>query len=330
MRLRSFIVSDMAEAMTLVRREMGPDALILSARPTEGGNLEVRAASEAGDARAPEPELAPDEPPAPAEPDPGIREALIYHGAGSSLSQSLAEAAASLGEDAPGAALALALEARCRFRPVTTEERHPVMLIGAGGAGKSSACAKLAARAVLAGRETRLICADSGRAGAREQAERYAETVYAQFDAVDGPEEAGRCLRLSEDSEFVVIDSGAINLHDRAEREALSALIAATDAEPVLVLDGATAPGEAAMLSLRARALGATRVIVSKLDAVSCRGALPGLIQSGALAFAQYSATPYLGGGFAPASPLRLSRFLLDNSQADRALDERRDQGEAA
>ena len=58
MRLRSFIVRDMAEAMTLVRREMGPDAIIVTTRATEGGNLEVRAAVEAKpDGRA---ELDPD------------------------------------------------------------------------------------------------------------------------------------------------------------------------------------------------------------------------------------------------------------------------------
>src|SRR5690606_6539343 len=48
MRIRAFIAHDMAEALAMVRREMGPDAIIVSSEHTAGGNLEIRAAIEDG------------------------------------------------------------------------------------------------------------------------------------------------------------------------------------------------------------------------------------------------------------------------------------------
>ena len=48
MRIRTFTAASMSEAMALVRREMGVDAIIISTRNNPRGNVEVRAAIEGG------------------------------------------------------------------------------------------------------------------------------------------------------------------------------------------------------------------------------------------------------------------------------------------
>jgi len=44
MRLKTYTAKDMTEAMSMVRREMGPDAVIVATTKTRRGNVEVRAA----------------------------------------------------------------------------------------------------------------------------------------------------------------------------------------------------------------------------------------------------------------------------------------------
>lgn len=317
-RLRSFIVRDMAEAMTLVRREMGPDAIIVTSAKTESGNLEVRAAVEAA---APHPLESADRKPdssrtlggQTADKTGQIGEVLSAHGVEPDMAEKLGRAAESLGEDSPVAALALALETRFRFKPVSASLDRAVILIGPAGSGKSSACAKLAARAALNGESARLICADRMRAGAGEQLRHYAETTRAAFDIAEGLDALARIVGDAGEDEFVIVDAPAANLYDRADMAAMVDLIDAAGADPVLVIDSGMAREEASALARRAAQLGASRAIATKLDAVRGRGALLSLASPGDLAFAQFSATPYLGGGFAPATPLRLARFLLED-----------------
>jgi len=319
MRLRSFIVRDMAEAMTLVRREMGPDAIIVTTRATEGGNLEVRAAVEAKPSGGAEldPDAASRGPLGAAGLEPEslgrIGAILSAHGVEGEMADSLGRAADSLDEDSPVAALALALETRFRFRPVSAALDGAVVLIGPAGAGKTSAAAKLAARAALNGESARLVCADWARAAAPDQLRRYAEATRAAFDVAEDLDALARIVDVAGEDEFVIVDAPAANLYDRRDVAAMVDLIDAAGADPVLVIDSGMAREEASMLARRAGELGASRAIASKLDAVRGRGALVSLARPGGLAYAQFSATPYLGGGFAPATPLRLARFLLED-----------------
>jgi len=246
MKLRSFIVRDMAEALTLVRREMGPDAIIVSSQPTRSGNLEVRAALDAAPA---DPIAPPDEPQDAAE---GVAQMLLSRGVEAGLAENLGRAARALGEDAPAAALALALETRFRFRPVSAALDHTVILIGPAGAGKSSAAAKLAARAALNGDRTRLVCADWRRAAAVEQLDRYADATRAAFDAVADLDALASCVESAGEDEFVIVDAPAANLYDPRDVAHLTDLIDAARAEPVLVIEAGVAREEASALARRA------------------------------------------------------------------------------
>jgi len=307
MRLRSFIVSDMAEAMSLVRREMGSDAIIVSSAKTPEGNLEVRAALDRPAPAEPQAE-ARDNPPAR---ELGLVQALAARGVPAEWADSLGQAAESLEESAPETALALALETRFGFSPLSPED-EAVILIGLPGSGKTSACGKLAARAAVAKTPVRIICADWLRAGGAEQLAHYASVAKAGFAAAQSLE-AMAGLVEADDGAPAIIDAPGHNLHAREDRDRLVDLIDACGAEPVLTIEATLSADEAFRLARRAAELGVRRFILTKLDVAYGRGAALGAALCGDLAFAQFSASPYLAGGFAAATPLRLARFLLES-----------------
>jgi len=158
MRLRSFTAPTMADAMRLVRDELGPEAVILATEESDDG-YSISAAIEEGDADF-----------AAASADERdaletIAAALDGHGVPLALAQALGSAALdSIGEDAV-AALASALASRFRFSPIRLKTTDRMLLIGPPGAGKTVTAAKLAARQVLMRRSVRVISADTARAG---------------------------------------------------------------------------------------------------------------------------------------------------------------------
>lgn len=142
MRLKLYRAPAMAQAMALVRAELGEDALILATRRVDRG-VEVTAA------------LEPDEPlPMVAPPDPTRLAALDFHGVPVALHDSLlqGELAAALAKALPFGTLPLG--------------QAPLLLVGPPGAGKTLTVARLATRLVMAGILPMVITADGKRAGA--------------------------------------------------------------------------------------------------------------------------------------------------------------------
>lgn len=308
MRLKTFIARDMTDALAQVRREMGPDAVIVATTRTARGNLEVRAAVERPP--APAPEASEDAFHTPAD----IAAALAFHSAPPKLASELARAAAALGPE-PAAALARALELRFAFLPLPVHPDRPLFLIGPPGSGKSSAAAKLAARAALAGHPVALVCADGARAGAIAQTRAYAEALQASMAFAPEPGALARAIAQREEDAATFIDGPPTNPFDLEEVEAVARLVRASGAEPVAVLDAGQQPLDLADAAAVFASLGARRMIVAKADAARRIGGALAAADAG-LAFGAVSASPFVGGGVAPASPLRLARLLLDEAPA--------------
>src|SRR5882724_10914260 len=135
MRLRLFRAARMADAMALVRAELGADALILNTRKVADG-FEITAA------------LEPESPQTP--PDPTRMAALIWHGVPEDLRPALAHG--DLEE-------ALAQTVPFGVLPLEPDER-PLMLTGSPGAGKTLTTARLATRLVMGGIMPMVITTD--------------------------------------------------------------------------------------------------------------------------------------------------------------------------
>lgn len=331
MRLMTFSGPSLTEVMAQVRRDLGPDAVIISTGNRPGGGIEVRAAAEGprfGEFRdAPrlrasrESETQRRARPSP-EDDNHLAEILAFHGVPQRAAEALAKAARQFEDRGDTAALAAALEARYRFRPCPPVAERPLLIAGAPGAGKTSVLAKLAARAVAEGAQPILVSADPERAGAEARLQELAGKLRLDFASCDDPRELAQ---LANDAEApLLIDAPASNPFDVDDLDMLHAFAAPSDAEIVAVVEAGQSAEDAGDAAAMFAAIGANRVVLTKLDCARRLGAVVAAGEAG-LAYAQISASPYIGSGLAPATPLRLARTLLD----ERDLPANADEGEA-
>lgn len=321
MRLRTFSGATLSQVMSQVRRELGPDAVIVTTADAPGGGVEVRAAAERG-AVAPSGETAVttlqrrDAERLKARGDAAeglnrIARALVWHQVSERAAEAVMEAAVQLEDGEATATLAHALDQRYGVHPAEIDHDRPLLIAGPPGAGKSSALAKLAARAVTAGAAPYIISADA-RAGAKAQMAAYAGALGCPFESVDGPRELHALLaRLPAGP--ILIDSAGVNPFELDDLEALTDLADAADAEIIAVMEAGLAPGDAEDAAGLFASVGAGRVIATKIDAARRLGALLGFGEAG-LAYAHISASPYIGAGLAPATALRLSRAILEDT----------------
>lgn len=343
MRVRSFTAPTMPEAMAMVRAEMGEDAVILSSERSRRG-IEVKAAAERTApglenvdaaysrlaaleaelerrlvAAVAQPETAPPPPIRDPWTQDSIAAKLRFHELGADLISRLMEDAALSGSSPGPDSLALALDLHIAFAALPAEPDAPLALIGQPGAGKTAAAAKLAVRAVLAGRAATLITTDAS-AGALSQIEAFADLIRLPVEVAPDPEALSTLiarLRQEDPARALIVDTQGVNPFDRNELTHLRRLIAACGpgAEPVLVAaaqGGRDLEDQAVIF----KALGARRLIVTRLDIARRLGGLIGAARAAGLALAQGSASPYIAETMEPLNPFALARRLLTGDPA--------------
>jgi hypothetical protein len=187
MRLRTIRAARMADAMAILRAELGEEAVILGTRRVSGG-VEVTAGQDAED----EPVLIAPE----SVPEIGLPPALRRHNLPAALARRLA-----------GAPLAAALAQEFRFAPLPFDD-GPLLLVGPPGAGKTVTCAKLATRLLLAGTPPLLVSADGRRAGAAEQLAAFARVLSLPLSVAGTPGSLAKALANVGAGQTVLVQSG--------------------------------------------------------------------------------------------------------------------------
>jgi len=175
MRLTTFTAATMSEAMALVRARLGGDAIIVSTEEGDDGTMRLTAAVE--QTERPTPSTGPDVIDL-------LNEALSAHGVAPTLIEKILCAALPFETDDPLLSLSGAFTTVFRFAPIEAEAR-PLLMIGPPGAGKTVSVAKLAARAVMAGKPVRLVTADIVRAGGIEQLEAFARVLQLALERAE-------------------------------------------------------------------------------------------------------------------------------------------------
>lgn len=245
---------------------------------------------------------------------------LTYHGLSSHQVGAIVSTLRKLDTRDATHALTSALDARIVFQPVSEKPRRPVMLIGAPGAGKTVTVSKLAARARLAGHQIHVITTDTLRSGAVEQLGALLARMDAQVETAETPAALSKALARQRGRDAAIfIDTPGTNAFSDGERRDLNAFITAADIEPVYL---AAAGGDAAESGEQARIfgeLGATRLIMTRLDAARRLGALLTAALEGGLSIAQVSLSPYLSEPLSALNAGMLARILF--AQAKGALD---------
>ncbi|MBI4183108.1 MAG: hypothetical protein HY521_03805 [Proteobacteria bacterium] len=309
MRLKIFTAPTMAQAMAQVRRELGEDAIIVSSqRVPKGRGFRITAALESeGEAG-----LAAPAGPGRGEAVDSIRQTLAYHGIAGDLAERLLKTVEALDLADPVMPLAGAIEASFSFAPLPERlGERPFAFIGTPGSGKTTMVAKLAARAVIAGRPVRVITTDTIRAGAVAQLGAIARVLKLELGEAKTPADLTREVKALAAGTLTFIDTQAANPYDPETTAPLRSFIEAAEAEAVLVHPAGTEVRESAEVAEIFARLGATRLVATRVDAARRLGGLLAGADAAGLMFSEVSASAKIAGGLKPLSPLLLARLLF-------------------
>jgi flagellar biosynthesis protein FlhF len=312
MRLKSYNAPTMAEAMRMVREELGEDAIIVSTqRSSDGQGVRITAAlDDAGDDDAINRAITGKNATPFSE---KVREALAYHGTPARLADKLVQAAQAVEVGSPTMACAAALEDHFDFAPLPERKApRPFMLVGPPGTGKTITTAKLAARARLAGRPVGVITSDTIRAGAVEQLAAFTSILEVDLRQVRGPEALGQTVKeMMASYDLVFIDSPGLNPFSHHDMDYLKSLVQSADVEPILVLAAGSDAGEAADIGEAFGAVGATRLLATRLDMTRRLGAVLSAADGGQLMFSEVSLNPHVATGLCAVNPVSMARLIL-------------------
>lgn len=322
MRMKVFQADSMPEAIRLVRSELGENAIIVSSQRGEGGSgIRVTAAVEGNEPEPPPPLV--DQPLDAIE---EIANALDRHGTPAALAERLLHAAAPLAEkllraasilsvDAPVMTMAAALDTVFGFDPMLDlAPQHPIVLIGPPGSGKTVTVAKLAARAVLANRPVNVITTDTMRAGGIGQLQAFTRILDIDLQtALDAEslQDALTAAAMSRGDALTLIDTAGANPFDATEMDEVTRLVETVGGDTILVIPAGYDCDEASEIARAFGAAGATRMLVTRLDAARRLGSVLAAADVASLKFSGLSITPHIADGLSPVNPVSLARLLI-------------------
>jgi flagellar biosynthesis protein FlhF len=346
MRIKTYTATTMEKAMNQVRLEMGAEAIILSTQETDAGSVQLTAAVEQpemplsqanptdwaanwdddwkAEARQvqnkPANSLMAKKPAATAKkamPNSAKMDILIqsmaYHGIPTSLAERICRTALAVETEDVTIAVAASLDNHFRYSTRMNAGKFPLMLVGPPGVGKTLAIAKFAAAAKMDDRRIHVITTDTSRTGAVDQLKAYTDILGVKIWVAETAAELAEIRNKPElnDGGDILIDTGGINTYDTAEIEDLTLKIVSAKAEPVVVLAAGTDTAEMSDMAQTFAALGAKRMIATRLDTTRRYGGLFTAADSANLSFSFTSVSASVATGLHTLNPVNLARLIL-------------------
>ncbi len=196
---------------------------------------------------------------------------------------------------------------------VTPGRRRLVALIGPTGVGKTTTIAKLAANFHL--RERRrvgLITVDTYRIAAVEQLRTYADIIDLPMRVVATPHEMRDAVESMSNLDLVLLDTAGRSPQDEVKLQELEAFLTEADADEVhLVLSSGASAATLTRTAQRFRGVGATSLILTKLDEAGGLGNILPLLRSCKLPLSYLTNGQNVPDDIAPAERRRLARQVL-------------------
>jgi len=306
LKIRKYRAPTMREALAEAKRELGPDALILSTRELRrgvlGSEVEVTAAiddgtdvAESAQAYGPGSRAHGAHTAAPAPASTGLAEIDVERiiaplraelrslrsmlrpmaDVGHEIT-SLREAVAASAARVEAATDGPRLESLADRALTAPTQRRVVVLVGPTGVGKTTTLAKLAAHAALVERRrVAIISLDDYRIGGAEQIRTYADLIGVPVELVSEPTRLRATIDRLRDAERIFVDTAGRSPRDREAMWALErALGSLADVEVHLCVSAGTAPSAIDAIVRRHKGLGPTRLLFTKLDEATDLGEL--------------------------------------------------------
>lgn len=322
MRLKSFYAKTMTEAMQLVREALGEDAIIIATREEQGGkSVRVTAAVEDEKSIAfdlnkgataddwlqyDDEELN----------DDNLAEALIdvmlKHVVSEEVMDQIVSCASVMGVEDPQIALVGAFDTLFNFTPLPQQAyKKALMFVGPPGSGKTMSLAKQATRGVMNDLNVAIITTDTSRAGGFEQLQSFTKLLQIDLKRARNATELATALQSVGKVDQILIDTAGLNPFDSADMKSLAQLIAAGDIEPVLVLPAAFDSTESGEMARVFAALGARRLVPTRLDMARRLGGIISAVQQGGLSFADAGTAAQVADGLTPLTPRVLANYFM-------------------
>ena len=315
MRLKTFSAPSMTEALKIVKEHFGNEAIIVSSKKADNGSGvcvtaaidkdELSTNSEAINEfnEATEFDI--------------ITEALTRHGTPSEISSRIMDIINQLAIDDVDTALATSMDQVFNFQQLPNAEAHGIyMLIGLPGAGKTVTTAKLAARAVMAGKKVNVISTDKVRAGGFEQLEAFTKILKIDLMSASNPDSLKDAVMAGNSEYQTIIDCAGGNPFKPDDFKRQRDLIKAIDPKVIMLLADGTDPLEASDLAEVYSELGAESLIVTRIDVARRHGSVLSAAAGGNLSVCGIGVGPSVSDGLRPINPVSLARLLLENTSS--------------
>lgn len=321
MRLRSFYAKTVKEAMETVRDTLGPEAVIVATRDDpRGGGVHVTAARDdhplPQDARgrAVEDWLQYDTERDIPSVEETLTEAMLFHAVPEAVMDEVISCASVSGHGAAEAALAEALTHLFFFdRLPAGAHARPLVLVGPPGSGKTTAVARLATRAALAGLRPAVITTDVTRAGAAAQLAAFTKILDAPLLTAESAKAvAGRIAEAqAAGADQILIDTAGANPFLAEDMREIASIAKAAQGDTILTLAAGVDAAEAGEAAQIFAAAGARRFLPTRLDGARRMGTLLAAAQRGGVTFVGASITPNVADAPLPLDAATLSALLI-------------------
>lgn len=339
MKMKRISAGTIAEAMSLARKELGEDAVLLETQKSpKGKGVIVTFAVDAQEEETllrEEPILdsavLPFRPAVPRAATPQVEiehpalaliaNAFEYHGVPQALRDKLNATLRKvrLKPDAlievAETALADALTHVLAFKPITFASKQipdkALMFVGPHGAGKTTAIAKLATELSLLKQPVVIVSADNERLAGTEALQKLSSIIGCKLDICDSRAKLKAVLAMHLGKAWVLIDSSGANIYEFTQMKALGEFASLQGIEPILTCPAGMDGDEAREMASVFDFLPIERMVVTRLDATRRLKGIFAAITTGGYALANHSSAASPAETCQPLTPIALARLML-------------------
>ena len=319
MRVKTFSGKSTDEVMARVRKELGPEALIIRTDKVTGTGVKITAAIT-------EPEKPENATPKEHESksrdkitagnintcDGGELTSLVFsQGMPFDLATRLQTAAMAFDTPDVQTALTCVFDSWFKFRPPVLQDGNNYLLVGPPGSGKTVGAAKLAVACLMQDKPVEVISLDHIKAGALHQLSIYGKAMNIKIMSARSP--GALTAKLSNASNYDpvrIIDSWGVNPYDPSALADLAQYTGIKSLIPILMLPSGLSPDEATEVVEIFSGLGVSRVVASKVDCARRHGGLIAALYRTRMSLAAISGSPFIGDCFEKATPQILAKLL--------------------